>query len=131
MCCASPYPKMSSSRLEPKRNTYQLSQSYMHSYMIKMFPSCEKIIRAYQKTMAIRDYFVIYLRSAITKLNQKTMAIDRNKSSITIIATGSRQDREDRCRIARISFQLNDGNTLLNTVHVSDKAQIFFLFSSC
>ena len=28
-------------------------------------------------------------------------------------------------------FQLNDRNTLLNTVLVSDKAQIYFLFSSC
>ena len=28
-------------------------------------------------------------------------------------------------------FQLNDGNTLLNTDLVSDKAQIYFLFSSC
>ena len=53
--------------------------------------------------MAIRDYFVIYLRSAITKLNQKTMAIDRNKSCITIIAAGSREDRDDRVRIARIT----------------------------
>ena len=53
--------------------------------------------------MAIRNYFIIYLRSTITKLNQKTMAIDRNKSFITIIATGSRQDREDRGRIARIA----------------------------
>ena len=28
-------------------------------------------------------------------------------------------------------FQLNDGNTLLNSVLVLDKAQIYFLFSSC
>ena len=53
--------------------------------------------------MAIRDYFVIYLRSAITKLNQNTMAIDRNKSCITIIATGSRQYRDDRGRITTIA----------------------------
>ena len=28
-------------------------------------------------------------------------------------------------------FQQNDGNTLPSTVLVSDKAQIYFLFSSC
>ena len=28
-------------------------------------------------------------------------------------------------------FQLNDENILLNTVLVSDKAQIYLLFSSC
>ena len=32
---------------------------------------------AYPKKMAVRDYFVIFLRSAITTCNQKTMAIDR------------------------------------------------------
>ena len=47
---------------------------------------------------------------------------------------GSWQDHEDRGRIARIAvgssngFQLNDGNTLLNTVLVSDKSQIFNFF---
>ena len=68
----------------------------------------KKIGRAYQKTMAIRDYFVIYLRSAITKLNKKKMVIDRNKSCITIIATGSRQDRDDRGRIATIGQDRDD-----------------------
>ena len=68
-----------------------------------IFLSSMEIYRAYQKTMAIRNYFVIFLRSAITKLNKKTMAIDRNKSCITIIAAGSRQDRDDRGRIATIA----------------------------
>ena len=53
--------------------------------------------------MAIRNYFVIFLRSTITKLNKKALAIDRNKSCIRIIAAGSRQDRDDRGRIATIA----------------------------
>ena len=55
------------------------------------------------KKMAIRDYLAIFLRSGITKSIQKTMAIDRKKVCITIIAAGSRQDREDRGSIARIA----------------------------
>ena len=66
-------------------------------------------IRAYQKEMAIRDYFVIFLRSGITKSIQKTMAIDRivtcifeDRGRIARIAVGSRgsrQDCEDRSRV--------------------------------
>ena len=62
----------------------------------------QKTYRAYQKKMAIRDYLAIFLRSGITQSIQKTMAIDRKKSCITIIAAGSRgsrQDREDRSRV--------------------------------
>ena len=106
---------------------------------------------AYQKKMAIRDYLAIFLRSKITRSIQKTMAIDRKQTCITIIATGSRGSRQDRGRIARIAggssknffflisrpfmlrfangFQQNDGNTLLSTVLMSYKAQIYF-FSS-
>ena len=68
-----------------------------------------KVIRAYQKKMAIRDYLAIFLRSGITRSIQKKMAIDRKKSCITIIAAGSRgsrQDREDRGRIARIESRV-------------------------
>ena len=36
--------------------------------------------RAYQKSMANRDYLVNLLRSAITKCIKKTMVIDRNKA---------------------------------------------------
>ena len=50
-------------------------------------------IRAYQKKKAIRDYFVIFLRSAITTCIQKTMAID----CIVTCIFG------DRGRIARIA----------------------------
>ena len=53
--------------------------------------------------MAIRDYLAIFLRSGITKSIQKTMAIDRKKACITIIAAGSRESRQDRDRIARIA----------------------------
>ena len=63
----------------------------------------EITIRAYQKKMAIRDYFAFFLRSGITKSIQKKMAIDRKKACTTIIAEGSQQDREDRGRIARIA----------------------------
>ena len=45
--------------------------------------------RAYQRKMAIRDYLAIFLRSETTRPIQKTMAIDRKKACITIIATGS------------------------------------------
>ena len=63
----------------------------------------ENTYRAYQKKMAIRDYLAIFLRSDFTKSIQKTMAIDRKKACITIIATGSRGSRQDRDRIARIA----------------------------
>ena len=38
--------------------------------------------RAYQKTMAIRNYLAILLRSAIPKCIKKTMAIDRIETCI-------------------------------------------------
>ena len=69
-----------------------------------------KTNRAYQKKMAIRDYLAIFLRSGITMSIQKTMAIDRKKACITIIATGSRGSRQDRGRIARIAAGCSEMN---------------------
>ena len=57
---------------------------------------------AYLKTLAIRDYFVLLLGSAITKCNQKTMAIVRIVTCIFDDGAGSRrswQDHEDRSRV--------------------------------
>ena len=45
-------------------------------------PIIGQIYIAYQKTMAIRDYLAILLRSSITKCFKKTMAIDRKKTCI-------------------------------------------------
>ena len=66
--------------------------------------------RAYQKKMAIRDYLAIFLRSETTRPIQKTMAIDRKQTCITIIATGSRGSRQDRGRIARIAAGSSEMN---------------------
>ena len=66
--------------------------------------------RAYQKKMAIRDYLAIFLRSETTRPIQKTMAIDRMQTCITIIATGSRGSRQDHGRIARIAAGSSEMN---------------------
>ena len=68
------------------------------------------IIMAYQKSMVIRDYLAITLRSLITNCIQKTMVIDCIETCIiydhgrsaTIVAGSQRsqQDRDDRSRIA-------------------------------
>ena len=55
--------------------------------------------------MAIRDYFVIFLRSAIIKGNQKKIAIDRiiiyifeDRGRIARIAAGSRGSQQGPLR---------------------------------
>ena len=105
--------------------------------------------------MAIRDYFVIFLRSTITTCNQKTMAIDRivtcifgDRGRIARIAGGSRGSQQVLLRenemglqlffISRLfmvrfanGFQENGGDTLLSTILLSDKAKMHFIIPSC
>ena len=107
-----------------------------------------KGLQGLPKKMAIRDYFVIFLRSAITKCNQKTMAIDRivtcifeDRGRIARIAAGSSEIKWNGIATFFISrlfmvrfangFQENDGDTLLSTVRLSDKAKIYFIFPLC
>ena len=57
------------------------------------------IYRAYQKKKAIRDYLAIFLRSGITMSIKKKWRLITRKHVLRL----SRQDREDRGRIARIA----------------------------
>ena len=62
-------------------------------YSIMIKKTLKRLSGPTKKTMAIRNYLVILLQSAIPNCIKKTKAIDRNKACITIIAAGLRQDR--------------------------------------
>ena len=112
-----------------------------HSDRVASFPGTKYIYMTYQKTMAIREYLAFSLRSAIVATCIFVITAESRQSR------GSQQSQQDRLGYSEIGiqlffvsqlfmvqfsygFQLNDGNILLSTVLVSDKAQIYFLFSS-